>query len=258
MSFSAADCASTARCAGNIVAEEGKPGTLVVSEQARVEGEIRVPHIVINGTVVGPVHSTEYVELQAKANVTGDVYYNTLEMQLGAVVEGRLVHQDAAKSDKIVQLKPAIGRLSRLPPLTSRHSQEHAMNAVTEQMPEPLVFTDSAANKVKQLIEEEGNPDLKLRVFVTGGGCSGFQYGFTFDEATNDDDTTHAESRRDAADRPDEPAVPHGRGDRLPGKRRRRAVRDQESERDFDLRLRIVLLGLSAERQPQAVGRSRQ
>ena len=64
------------------------------------------------------------------------------------------------------------------------------MNAVTEQMPAPLVFTDSAANKVKQLIEEEGNPDLKLRVFVTGGGCSGFQYGFTFDEATNDDDTT--------------------------------------------------------------------
>ena len=64
------------------------------------------------------------------------------------------------------------------------------MNAVTEQMPAPLVFTDSAANKVKQLIEEEGNPDLKLRVFVTGGGCSGFQYGFTFDEATNEDDTT--------------------------------------------------------------------
>ena len=64
------------------------------------------------------------------------------------------------------------------------------MNAVTEQMPEPLVFTDSAANKVKQLIEEEGNTDLKLRVFVTGGGCSGFQYGFTFDETTNEDDTT--------------------------------------------------------------------
>ena len=63
------------------------------------------------------------------------------------------------------------------------------MNAVTEQIPEPLVFTDSAANKVKQLIEEEGNPELKLRVFVTGGGCSGFQYGFTFDEETNEDDT---------------------------------------------------------------------
>lgn len=62
------------------------------------------------------------------------------------------------------------------------------MNAPAE-MPAPLLFTDSAANKVKELILEEGNPDLKLRVFVTGGGCSGFQYGFTFDEVTNDDDT---------------------------------------------------------------------
>ena len=53
----------------------------------------------------------------------------------------------------------------------------------------PLVFTDSAAIKVADLIAEEGNPDLKLRVFVQGGGCSGFQYGFTFDEIVNDDDT---------------------------------------------------------------------
>ena len=56
--------------------------------------------------------------------------------------------------------------------------------------PEVLVFTDSAANKVRELIEEEGNPALKLRVFVTGGGCSGFQYGFTFDEEVNEDDTS--------------------------------------------------------------------
>ena len=62
------------------------------------------------------------------------------------------------------------------------------MNAATEMS--PFNFTDSAANKVKALIEEEGNPDLKLRVFVQGGGCSGFQYGFTFDEAVNEDDTT--------------------------------------------------------------------
>jgi len=55
--------------------------------------------------------------------------------------------------------------------------------------PELLVFTDSAANKVRELIEEEGNPELKLRVFVSGGGCSGFQYGFTFDEEVSDDDT---------------------------------------------------------------------
>jgi iron-sulfur cluster insertion protein len=63
------------------------------------------------------------------------------------------------------------------------------MNAITE-MPAPLVFTDNAAAKVKQLIDEEGNLDLKLRVFVTGGGCSGFQYGFTFDETVSDDDTS--------------------------------------------------------------------
>jgi iron-sulfur cluster insertion protein len=56
-------------------------------------------------------------------------------------------------------------------------------------MPAPLVFTDSAAGKVKSLIDEEGNPELKLRVFVQGGGCSGFQYGFTFDDAVNEDDT---------------------------------------------------------------------
>ena len=55
---------------------------------------------------------------------------------------------------------------------------------------EPLNFTVSAAAKVKSLIEEEGNDNLKLRVFVTGGGCSGFQYGFTFDEAINDGDTS--------------------------------------------------------------------
>lgn len=63
------------------------------------------------------------------------------------------------------------------------------MNAVVE-MPAPLVFTDAAAQKVKSLIEEEGNADLKLRVFVQGGGCSGFQYGFTFDEVVNEDDAT--------------------------------------------------------------------
>ncbi|WP_115719715.1 iron-sulfur cluster insertion protein ErpA [Gallaecimonas mangrovi] len=53
----------------------------------------------------------------------------------------------------------------------------------------PIQFTDAAALKVKGLIEEEQNPELKLRVYVTGGGCSGFQYGFTFDEKVNEGDT---------------------------------------------------------------------
>jgi iron-sulfur cluster insertion protein len=63
------------------------------------------------------------------------------------------------------------------------------MNAVAE-MPAPLNFTDNAADKVRQLIEEEGNDSLKLRVFVRGGGCSGFQYGFTFEEDVQEDDTS--------------------------------------------------------------------
>jgi iron-sulfur cluster insertion protein len=54
----------------------------------------------------------------------------------------------------------------------------------------PIEFSDAAARKVKSLVEEEENPNLKLRVYVTGGGCSGFQYGFTFDEKVNDGDTT--------------------------------------------------------------------
>ncbi len=64
-----------------------------------------------------------------------------------------------------------------------------ALSSTESEPPVPLVFTDNAANKVKELVDEEGNPELKLRVFVQGGGCSGFQYGFTFDEFVNEDDT---------------------------------------------------------------------
>lgn len=92
---------------GNVIAKEGKPGTLILSEAAHLEGEIRVSHVVINCSVVGPVHASDYLELQAKANVTGDVFYRTLEMQVGAVVQGRLVYQDDVKAEKVVKLKPA-------------------------------------------------------------------------------------------------------------------------------------------------------
>ena len=67
------------------------------------------------------------------------------------------------------------------------------MNTITDlsvvETSDSILFTEDAANKVKLLLDEEGNADLKLRVFVSGGGCSGFQYGFTFDEITNEDDT---------------------------------------------------------------------
>lgn len=62
------------------------------------------------------------------------------------------------------------------------------MSSAETFVPEPIVVSDNALNKVRSLIEEEENPDLKLRVFVTGGGCSGFQYGFAFDEAVGEDD----------------------------------------------------------------------
>ena len=92
---------------GNVVAAGGEPGTLVISEQARVDGEIRVSHVVINGTVNGPVAANDYLELQAKARVTGDVSYKTLEMHIGAVVEGRLNHSEPG-SASVVELKRVV------------------------------------------------------------------------------------------------------------------------------------------------------
>jgi cytoskeletal protein CcmA (bactofilin family) len=92
---------------GNVVGSGDKPSMLVLSEQARIEGEIRVGHVVINGTVAGPVHALEYLELQSKAKVTGDVHYKQIEIQVGAVVEGNLVYHDSQHSDKVVAFKPA-------------------------------------------------------------------------------------------------------------------------------------------------------
>ena len=94
------------RVKGNVQTSDDQPSTLVLSERARIEGEIRVSHAVVNGTVVGPVFAAEYVELQAKSNVTGDVHYRTLEIQLGAVVQGRLVHQQESSAPKAMAVKP--------------------------------------------------------------------------------------------------------------------------------------------------------
>jgi cytoskeletal protein CcmA (bactofilin family) len=77
---------------GNVSEAGSKAGTLVLSEHGRIEGAIQVSHAVINGTVLGPVRASEYVELQAKSRVTGDVCYKTLEMHIGAVVEGKLIY----------------------------------------------------------------------------------------------------------------------------------------------------------------------
>ncbi len=94
---------------GNVVAAQGKPSTLVLSEHARVNGEVNVTHLVINGTISGPVFASEYMELQSKAKVNGDVNYTTLEIQLGAVVDGRLIHSNSAAQDKVVAFKAGKG-----------------------------------------------------------------------------------------------------------------------------------------------------
>ena len=89
---------------GSIIATPGKPSTLVLSEHARVNGEVNVTHLIVNGEVTGPVNVAEYLELQSKSKVIGDVHYKTLEIQLGAVIEGRLVHL-AETSEKVLAFK---------------------------------------------------------------------------------------------------------------------------------------------------------
>jgi len=89
---------------GNVIANPGKHSTLVLSEHARVDGEINVTHLVVNGMVTGPVFAAEYLELQSKARLTGDVHYKTLEIQLGAIIEGRLIHL-VEGAEKTAELK---------------------------------------------------------------------------------------------------------------------------------------------------------
>ena len=91
---------------GKVATVDNQPATLVLSEQARIEGEVHVSHVVINGAVSGPVTANDYLELQAKARVNGDVVYRTLEMHVGAVVQGKLMHSEQ-ESAAVVELKRA-------------------------------------------------------------------------------------------------------------------------------------------------------
>ena len=93
---------------GKVATSNNAPGTLVISEHARVDGEVKVSHVVINGSVSGPVIANDYLELQAKARVNGDVLYRALEMHVGAIVHGKLTHAEP-ETASIVELKRAIG-----------------------------------------------------------------------------------------------------------------------------------------------------
>ena len=91
---------------GNIVAEDNDKSVLSLSEQGMIEGEIHAPYNIINGTVNGNVHSSEHIELKSSARITGDVYYNMLEMSGGAQVSGRLIHTRAGAETEAPTVEP--------------------------------------------------------------------------------------------------------------------------------------------------------
>ena len=84
------------RIHGKVVAEDGAPAVLTLAEQGRIEGEVQVPVVVINGELLGDVYCSERIELAAKARVAGNVHYKVVEMRAGATLTGRLIHVDAA------------------------------------------------------------------------------------------------------------------------------------------------------------------
>lgn len=84
------------RIHGKVIAEEGAPAVLTLAEQGRIEGEIHVPVVIINGELQGDVYASERIELAAKARVLGNVHYKVVEMRAGATLTGRLIHVDAA------------------------------------------------------------------------------------------------------------------------------------------------------------------
>lgn len=86
---------------GAVVAEQGNDSVLTLSERGTIEGEVKVPNVVINGSIIGDVHASGHVELASHAKVDGNVYYSLIEMAMGAEVNGNLVHRP---EDKVVKL----------------------------------------------------------------------------------------------------------------------------------------------------------
>jgi cytoskeletal protein CcmA (bactofilin family) len=102
---------------GNVIAEEGSSALLILSEHGRIEGEVRVPNMVLNGTIAGDVYGSDRVELAAQSRINGNVYYNLIEMAMGAEVNGSLVHRaekavrssGPARSEEPSRMVPKVG-----------------------------------------------------------------------------------------------------------------------------------------------------
>lgn len=89
---------------GNVIAEASVSSMLVISEQVRIDGEVRAGHVVVNGEINGPVYSSELIELQTKARISGDVHYKALEMMNGALVTGKLTHEQLVVVEPVLKL----------------------------------------------------------------------------------------------------------------------------------------------------------
>ena len=102
---------------GNVIAEDGSNSMMILSDHGSIEGEVRVPYVVLNGEVIGDVYATERVELSAKAQVKGNVFYNLLEMALGSQVNGNLVHCKNEKKLLEFQREQGIARQGDVTPV---------------------------------------------------------------------------------------------------------------------------------------------
>lgn len=87
---------------GNVREQDGESGTIIVGENGQIEGAVSANKIVLIGTVIGPVNAGEFIELQTKARITGDLSYKALEMHMGAVIDGKLVHANNGATDELV------------------------------------------------------------------------------------------------------------------------------------------------------------
>jgi cytoskeletal protein CcmA (bactofilin family) len=104
---------------GDVVAEGGATSVLVISEKARVAGKVRAGHVIINGTVTGPVISDELLELQPKARIQGDVRYEALEMHQGATIDGQIQPLNAADKPSNLKLATAADKPAPTTPMAS-------------------------------------------------------------------------------------------------------------------------------------------
>jgi cytoskeletal protein CcmA (bactofilin family) len=131
---------------GNVVAEDGSQSVLILSERGRIEGEVRVPRLVLNGQVFGDVYASERVELAKHARVSGNVYYNMLEMAMGAEINGNMVHGNKDGSPLLEHRakESALGAASEGMPLRSDVSEELIIDA--EALPPDAQTTDVAVD----------------------------------------------------------------------------------------------------------------